>query len=429
MHLRHKIALLLTIAFTGIITLQYLFLSTALGPASRLLDFSVLAIAAAPLLFACIIGAFYANHISSSILGFTGTIENISRGKLDSHIHGKERADELGDLARAFDRVLVSLKIAVEKVGLKKEELKLGEALEAKIRAEREQKLAEERYRTLAHTSPDCITLLDKNGKTLFINKTGLAEHGITEGASVDFITTVLRDPYQKTARTAITNALRGKTTTIEVQHKTKSETEWSLETLTPVRDEHGNITSILCVGRNVTSLKNTQQALETERTFVTNMIENAGVPIIAYDRGGKLLMTNKTLTTFSGYDHADFKHQNTWLSRAFTTPEAQQKVKEAITTALMGKAITDFVVPLTCKNGTTTIVAANIAPIHDAHGNINGTVHFMRDLSEIFTLEQQVFSWVNQPTDEEPRNIQISPQRITTAAHNARRTPAAAKR
>ena len=55
-------------------------------------------------------------------------IKDISKGRLDTKIDTKlkDSDDEIGDLAYAFDRVLTSLKLAVEKVGIKKEEMGLG---------------------------------------------------------------------------------------------------------------------------------------------------------------------------------------------------------------------------------------------------------------------------------------------------------------
>ncbi|RJQ21359.1 PAS domain S-box protein [Candidatus Woesearchaeota archaeon] len=422
MNLKTKIVTALLGICATALAVEYFILVVFLHYPSSAFTFNTVALAALPLLVASAFGGIYAVHISRRIQHFTATIEDISRGKLDAHVRGKERQDELGELARAFDRVLVSLKLAVEKVGLKKEELKLGEALEAKERAEREKREAEERYRTLAQSSPDCITLLDAHGKITFMNEAGRAEHNLPQhDERRPFITTVLREPYHARAKRALASALRGKTTTIEVQHKTKADHEWSLETFTPVKDENGKVSAILCVGRDITALKSTEHALTAERSFISRLIENAGVPILAFATDGKLLMSNPTLTKFSGYEKNDLAHQNTWIARAFTSPEAKTKIELAIQSVLSGKTITDFVLPLTLKDGAATLVALNITPLTGEDGQIRGTIHFLRDLSEIFTLERQVFDWVNPPEEPAPRNIQISPQAINSTARTIR--------
>ncbi|QQG39498.1 MAG: HAMP domain-containing protein [Candidatus Aenigmatarchaeota archaeon] len=58
--------------------------------------------------------ALYAfrSHIIKPIGRLTETINSISMGRLDVEVEGKERKDEIGDLARAFERTVVSLKLA-----------------------------------------------------------------------------------------------------------------------------------------------------------------------------------------------------------------------------------------------------------------------------------------------------------------------------
>ena len=59
-----------------------------------------------------------ARSISRPIGELTSTVDSISKGKLDVEINPKlkQSKDEIGDLANAFDRVMVSLKIAMKKI-------------------------------------------------------------------------------------------------------------------------------------------------------------------------------------------------------------------------------------------------------------------------------------------------------------------------
>jgi len=63
-------------------------------------------------------------YMVNPVKKLTKTIEDISLGKLDAEVEGKERKDEIGDLARAFDRTLISLKMAMKKAGLKEPEVR-----------------------------------------------------------------------------------------------------------------------------------------------------------------------------------------------------------------------------------------------------------------------------------------------------------------
>ena len=52
--------------------------------------------------------------IVGNSLAVTKTIEDISQGKMSTVIEEKERNDEIGNLARAFERTIVSLKLAMK---------------------------------------------------------------------------------------------------------------------------------------------------------------------------------------------------------------------------------------------------------------------------------------------------------------------------
>jgi len=61
--------------------------------------------------------------VSQPLTQLTRTIEQLSRGNLNAEINPKlkESKDEIGDLARAFERTMVSLKLAMKKSGIKKQ--------------------------------------------------------------------------------------------------------------------------------------------------------------------------------------------------------------------------------------------------------------------------------------------------------------------
>ena len=67
------------------------------------------------LIVAIVIGLFIARSISVPIQKLTKSIDDISMGILDVEIRGKDRNDEIGKLAQAFERTIVSLKLAMKK--------------------------------------------------------------------------------------------------------------------------------------------------------------------------------------------------------------------------------------------------------------------------------------------------------------------------
>ncbi|MFA6048510.1 MAG: HAMP domain-containing protein [Candidatus Micrarchaeia archaeon] len=63
---------------------------------------------------------FMTKMVLEPIEKVTRTADDISRGNVDADVDGTERDDELGDLARAFERMVVSLKFAMRKTPPKK---------------------------------------------------------------------------------------------------------------------------------------------------------------------------------------------------------------------------------------------------------------------------------------------------------------------
>jgi two-component system sensor histidine kinase ChiS len=84
----------------------------AFAPLNRL--YLVLGLLLIALTMLVVFAAFrFSDAFIRPIIKLTGAITAISQGKLDAAVEGTERKDELGDLARAFDRTLVSLKLAM----------------------------------------------------------------------------------------------------------------------------------------------------------------------------------------------------------------------------------------------------------------------------------------------------------------------------
>ena len=87
----------------------------AFGPLLEARKNALLLIALALLLVIAVAFAL-SRQLSNPIVQLTEVAENISRGNFETPIVGAERLDELGALARAIDRMAVSIKMAFERL-------------------------------------------------------------------------------------------------------------------------------------------------------------------------------------------------------------------------------------------------------------------------------------------------------------------------
>lgn len=70
------------------------------------------------------IALFFAKSISDPIKNLKKITDKISMGKLDVKLEEFDRKDEIGDLARSFERILVSLKLAMKETKEKEQSAK-----------------------------------------------------------------------------------------------------------------------------------------------------------------------------------------------------------------------------------------------------------------------------------------------------------------
>lgn len=100
-----------------------------------------------------ILGSILSFLVTKSIRNLKDDVEEITKGKLDIQLN-KSNVFEVQDLINSLNRILASMKLAILKTGLTKEEFGLGEAIKAK-------KEAEEKYKLLYDTSEDAIMTLE----------------------------------------------------------------------------------------------------------------------------------------------------------------------------------------------------------------------------------------------------------------------------
>lgn len=124
-----------------------------------------------------------------------------------------------------------------------------------------EAKVQREKYKNkkgieaILDASPDCVKLLDVKGRVVYLNRSGMQEHGIRtkkEAIGWDWLGSVAEEQ-----RSAVLNllekCLKGKTVEIDIRHSGGSSRRKKCHlTLSPMRDDKGNVVNILGVSREI---------------------------------------------------------------------------------------------------------------------------------------------------------------------------------
>lgn len=145
--------------------------------------------------------------------------------------------------------------------------------------AENKIKESEEFNRTIIESSPDCVKLMDKDGKLIFMNENGLCLMEID-----DFDKFENREWYelwtpecQETVKQTIKMAQRGEIGRFEGFCPTaKGTAKWWDVIVSPVHDAEGNVERIISVSRDITESKLIEQEREENLVREKHLREEA---------------------------------------------------------------------------------------------------------------------------------------------------------
>jgi PAS domain S-box-containing protein len=140
-------------------------------------------------------------------------------------------------------------------------------------------------------------------------------------------------------------------------------EGQWFDIRIYPVCDMHGKVAKIATVTRDITDLKQVEQALRESEERWRSLVENAPDIVVTVDREGRILFTNRggpspdqTSSSYVGLDIAD------WAA-----PEARELVRQSIEKVFVEGSTGYVEVPAVLSDGTPAWFACHLGPIrHD---------------------------------------------------------------
>lgn len=279
------------------------------------------------LLVTFILVFFFSKSITKPIKKLTKNVEDISMGKLDVEIDPKlkESKDEIGALARAFDRTIVSLKLAMKQTApeLKKESDSLRKLLEEKEKAEREMKesqeklkASEERFRKVAENAGEFILEVDKDGLYTYASPAIKKILGYEPEEIIGkkhFYDLFAPDVKEELKKTVIEGFTKKETFRNFVNPNVRKDGSIAiLETSgTPVLDNKANLIGYIGSGTDVTERNRTEEALREKEKNFGSIFEDAKVLLVWLDTTGKILDVNPLIKDIVGYEPEEIIGKN----------------------------------------------------------------------------------------------------------------------
>jgi PAS domain S-box-containing protein len=174
----------------------------------------------------------------------------------------------------------------------------------ARDRAEAALRASEARYRTLVETSYEGIWVIDREGRTEFVNRRMPEMLGYGAGEMLgrpvfDF----MREEDRPAAEQLLARRRAGLKEAHEfrLQHRDGSPV-WLLMSSAPLQDEEGRYAGAMAMATDITERRHAAEELRQSEERFRSIFEDAGIGIVLADSEGRFLLTNAAMQRFLGY-------------------------------------------------------------------------------------------------------------------------------
>lgn len=220
-------------------------------------------------------------------------------------------------------------------------------------------------------SSPDCVKVLDLDGRLAFINPCGREileidpEMDVTGSLWTDFWPAHLA----ATVEQSVSAARGGHSTRFVAQGPTaKGTAKWWDVVVSPSLDAHGNISCVLAVSRDITDLKVNEQKLRAMEQDFHALADNMAQLAWLADADGALYWYNQRWFDYSG---TTLDEMQGWGWRKLHHPDHIDRVVEKFASCLKSGTPWEDTFPLRGRDGEYRWFLSRAMPLKDPAGNI----------------------------------------------------------
>ncbi len=252
-------------------------------------------------------------------------------------------------------------------------------------RREAEEKLARSKnlLRTIIESEPECVKLLDRDGKLLEINSAGLAivEADSTADLVGKSVYPLVNLQHRQAFIDLTESVFEGKSGRLEFELiGLKGTPRWLETNAVPFRDG-ARITALLAVTRDISDRKRAEIQLQQERDFSNAVINTVGALVAVLDRQGVIVNFNRTCEQITGYSFEEVKGKQIW--EFLVAPEEKEAVRAVFERLLAGQLPNKYENYWLGKDGSRHLISWSNTALFNAQGAVEFIIATGIDITE----------------------------------------------
>ena len=239
-----------------------------------------------------------------------------------------------------------------------------------------------ENYRLLIGNVPASLAVFDYNGTFLFVNEIaashwGLAPKDIINRNHHEFFPPEIADRQMQNIRQVIDtgNAFSEETRTL-----VNGEWRWFDVNLQPFIDSDGRTAAALLIANDITTRRNAEEELRESEERFRELVEKAGIAILADDREGHYTYFNDKLCELFGYTNDEMQQQSI---RTLVHPDDLERVLKYHYDRINGlDSVSRYEFKGIRKDGSSIFLEIDVSPLR-VEEKIVGTRSYVWDITE----------------------------------------------
>ncbi len=268
------------------------------------------------------------------------------------------------------------------------------------INKARQREIENERFVRAVTESPLSIVIADVEGKIEYVNEYFTRLTGYSQEEVIGKNPRILKsgtqdDRFYKDLWTTISE---GETWKGEFQNKSKNgNLFWESATITPIKDDMGEITSFVAVKEDITIRKLMLQNISYNERFKDSIFSSIKEGLIVQDRDYKTLVANKSACEIFEMSLQKIKSvgpwDDHWKALSLDGKQIQNEAFPVVRAINEGIEVDNFVMNLQLGYKKRKYLSISSRPIFNENGEVIQAVSTFRDISELIESNQALIA------------------------------------